>query len=54
MLPLTADGNKHRDPQVDNMQRERNLATFNPKGDVFIESLPTGLSEPHRRGGRKM
>lgn len=45
------DGNKYTDPQPDRMQRE--LGTISLKRDVFIRSLPLGLREPWRRGGRK-
>jgi hypothetical protein len=35
------------------VQRVRDLETLSPKWDIAIKSLPLGLEEPHRRGGRK-
>lgn len=36
------------------MQRVREPATLSFKWDVFIKSLTTGHSEPHRRGGQSV
>jgi hypothetical protein len=37
----------------DIFQRSRDPATFSPKWNVSIKSLPSGLKEPFGRGGRK-
>ena len=44
---------RHRDPQPGIMQRVRDLGTLSPMWVVSIKSLPSGLREPHGRGGRK-
>ena len=46
---LGTNGNKYRDPQLDNVQKVRGLGTLSPKRDVSIKSLPPGLREPCRR-----
>jgi hypothetical protein len=46
-------GNKHRDPQLKNMQRVRDLGTLSSKCDELINSLPSELRELWRRGQRK-
>ena len=51
-LPPAADGNKYRDPRSDIMQRMRHLGTLSPKRNFSIKSLPSGLREPHGKGGR--
>lgn len=53
MFPPTADGNKYREPQADNMPRERNLETLNHKWNASIKSVPLELREHCGRGGIK-
>lgn len=53
-LPLTVDGNKYRDPQLDNLQRKRGFGTPRPKWNVVIKPLPSGLMELCGRGDGKI
>lgn len=53
MLPPAVDRNKYTDPLPDTIHRVRNLGTRSPIWTISIRSLPLGLREPHRRGGRK-
>jgi hypothetical protein len=53
-LPPAGDGNKYRDPQLDNEQRVRVRGKLSTKWDVTIISIPSGLREPCRRGDRKI
>jgi hypothetical protein len=53
-LPPEADGNKYRNPQMDNVQNVRDLGTLSPKWNVFTKSLPSGLRKPCGRGGGKI
>lgn len=52
-LPPATLGTKYKDPEPDVMQRVRVLGTFIHKLDVFIKSLPSWLTEPCVREGRK-
>lgn len=38
-LLLEADGNLHRDPQLDSVQRVRDFGALSPKWDVFIKDV---------------
>lgn len=49
---LVADGNSHRDPQLDNVQRMKTFGALNPKWDVFNKLQPSGLRELCRKGSR--
>jgi hypothetical protein len=40
---LAVDGNKHREPQVDNVLRVRNFGALSLKYDTFIKPLLWGL-----------
>jgi len=42
---LAVDGSKYTDPQLDKMQRARDLTTLSPKRDVAIKPLPSVLRE---------
>lgn len=46
--------NKYKDPELDNMQRVRNLGTLCPKWVVFIKPLPSGGRELCNKGGIKI
>lgn len=48
-LSPAADGNKHRDPQSDNMQRETDLS-----GMVPSNSSPQGLGEPEKEEAERV
>lgn len=52
-LPPATLGSKYKDPQPDAMQRVRDVGTLIHKLDVFIKSLPSWLTEPCVREGRK-
>lgn len=43
----------YRDPQLDNMQRVRELGTLGSKWDVSNKSLSSELRQPRKRGGGK-
>jgi hypothetical protein len=45
------DRNKHRDLQLDTVERVRNFGTPYPKWDVSIKSLSSGI---RKLGGRKI
>lgn len=42
---MAVDGNKYTDPQLDEMQRARDLTTLSPKRDISIKPLPSVLRE---------
>ena len=42
-----------QNPQLDDVQRVKELGTLGPKWDVFIRSLASGLRKLWRRGSRK-
>ncbi|MGE9641789.1 hypothetical protein ACQP3J_32640, partial [Escherichia coli] len=44
-LPVTAEGNKYRDPSIRIMQSIRDFGRFSPKWDFLIKSLPSKLRE---------
>lgn len=46
--------NKHKDPQVDSVQRGRDLRTAGPKWDESIKFIPPGLRKAHARRIRKI
>lgn len=48
----SADGNTYRDPQANSTQRAGDLGTLSPRADVSINSLPSELREPCRRGSK--
>lgn len=50
---LAAYGNKHTDPQVDNVKTVRDFGALNPKwnADALIKAFPLEAQELHRRGG---
>jgi hypothetical protein len=43
MFPPAIDGNKYKDPQLDNVQRVRNLGRFNHKWDSSIKYFPSAF-----------
>ena len=46
-------GNKHKNPQLDNVQRVRDLGTLRYKCHLFIKSFHSELSKLCRIGDRK-
>lgn len=48
-----ANGNKYRHPELDNVQKVKNLETIRTKWDVSIKSLPLGSGNSCQRGVRK-
>ncbi|XP_076401629.1 uncharacterized protein LOC143267454 [Peromyscus maniculatus bairdii] len=48
------DGNYYRDPQLDTVQRVRNFGALRCKWDVCIKPLPSRLSDPCGREGKKI
>lgn len=50
-LFLVVDGNKHRNPKLDNVWRVRNFGELGPKWDTFIKTLLLRLNDLSKRGG---
>jgi hypothetical protein len=42
-LPLAVDGNKYKDPYLDNVQRVKDPGTLILKWSVSIKSFPQGI-----------
>lgn len=53
VLPPAACGNKYPDPQPDSGQKVTELGTLSPTWEASIESFPSGVWEPLRRGSKK-
>lgn len=50
---LAVEGNEHKDPRLDSVQRMGDLGALSPKWDVFIEVLPSRLRDLCGRGAER-
>lgn len=54
MPPPALGKNKYSNPQLDNVQRVKDLGTLGTKWDVSVKSLPSQLREPCGTGRKSV